>query len=106
MFILKTFKYKLKYNFISMKQKNYLMTDCKSKQPIDTNTDTHTDTVDKVDKSKDLNVGEFPWTIINSYFDNKHLKQLVKHQIESYNYFINSQLQDTINMFNPIVITS
>ncbi len=104
MFILKTFKYKLKYNFISMKQKNYLMTDCKSKPPNDT--DAHTDTVGKVDKSKDLNVGEFPWTIINSYFDNKHLKQLVKHQIESYNYFINSQLQDTINMFNPIVITS
>ena len=57
-------------------------------------------------KDHKLNVGEFSWTIINSYFDNKHLKQLVKHQIESYNYFINSQLQDTINMFNPLVITS
>jgi DNA-directed RNA polymerase II subunit RPB2 len=53
-----------------------------------------------------LQEDEFSWTIINSYFDNKHLKQLVKHQIESYNYFINSQLQDTINMFNPLVITS
>ena len=49
---------------------------------------------------------ELAWSIINSYFDTKHLKQLVKHQIESYNYFINSQLQDTINMFNPITITS
>ena len=53
-----------------------------------------------------LYTDEFSWTIINSYFENKHLKQLVKHQIESYNYFINSQLQDTINMFNPLVITS
>ena len=53
-----------------------------------------------------LDADEFSWTIINSYFENKHLKQLVKHQIESYNYFINSQLQDTINMFNPLVITS
>ncbi len=55
---------------------------------------------------ENLNENEIPWTVINSYFDNKHLKQLVKHQIESYNYFINSQLQDTINMFNPISITS
>ena len=31
---------------------------------------------------------EVPWSIINSYFDHKHLKQLVKHQIESYNYFM------------------
>ena len=56
-------------------------------------------------KNSDIENGNFSWSIINSYFDNKHLKQLVKHQIESYNYFINSQLQDTINMFNPIVIT-
>ena len=62
--------------------------------------------IDQEEKDHQLNVGEFSWTIINSYFDNKHLKQLVKHQIESYNYFINSQLQDTINMFNPLVITS
>lgn len=56
--------------------------------------------------SDEKNEEDMSWSIINSYFDNKHLKQLVKHQIESYNYFINSQLQDTINMFNPITITS
>lgn len=60
----------------------------------------------KLNKNDILEEEETPWTIINSYFDNKHLIQLVKHQIESYNYFINSQLKDTINMFNPIVITS
>ena len=66
---------------------------------------TNTITMANCDDNE-IKVEEMPWSIINSYFDNKHLKQLVKHQIESYNYFINSQLQDTINMFNPIVITS
>ena len=31
---------------------------------------------------------EHSWELINSYFENKHLHQLVKHQIESYNDFI------------------
>ena len=47
-----------------------------------------------------------PWTIIESYFKNKHLKQLVKHQLESYNYFIASQIESTISMFNPVHICS
>ena len=70
---------------------------------IMSNKDTNSN---KLNKNDILEEEETPWTIINSYFDNKHLIQLVKHQIESYNYFINSQLKDTINMFNPIVITS
>ena len=49
---------------------------------------------------------EIPWDIINSYFKNKHLDQLVKHQIESYNHFISVQLEDTLNMFNPTIINS
>ena len=49
---------------------------------------------------------EIPWILIESYFKNKHLKQLVKHQIESYNYFINNQIQQTIEMFNPLIIAS
>ena len=28
------------------------------------------------------------WGIIGSYFDKQHLKQLVRHQIESYNRFV------------------
>jgi len=58
--------------------------------------------------SKSLNYtdAEFPWTLIDSYFKNKHLKQLVRHQLESYNYFVNTQIQNTINMFNPLNITS
>jgi DNA-directed RNA polymerase II subunit RPB2 len=46
------------------------------------------------------------WTIIESYFENKHLHQLVKHQIESYNDFIQNQMKKTIEMFNPMVIRS
>ena len=49
---------------------------------------------------------EFPWVLIKSYFENKHLKQLVKHQIESFNLFVNSQIEHTINMFNPVNIVS
>lgn len=49
---------------------------------------------------------EEPWTIIGSYFEGKHLEQLVRHQIESYNDMINVQLKRTIDMFNPVKITS
>ena len=49
---------------------------------------------------------EEPWTIIGSYFEGKHLEQLVRHQIESYNDMINVQLKRTIDMFNPVKIAS
>src|SRR6056300_1332499 len=49
---------------------------------------------------------EEPYDIIQSYFGNKHLERLVRHQVESYNHFINVQMQQTINMFNPVVIHS
>tara|TARA_Y100000389_G_scaffold186488_1_gene206888 strand:- start:1258 stop:4818 length:3561 start_codon:yes stop_codon:yes gene_type:complete len=53
-----------------------------------------------------LNENEIPWNVIESYFRDHHLKQLVKHQIESYNYFVNTQIQNTIEMFNPVHICS
>ena len=46
------------------------------------------------------------WSIIELYFDKQHLKQLVKHQLESYNYFVNNQLQQTIEMFNTLRVVS
>ena len=49
---------------------------------------------------------EAPWSVIRSYFDGKHLKQLVRHQIESYNDFVAIQIQKTIEMFNPVRIRS
>ena len=47
-----------------------------------------------------------PWPVIKSYFASHHLKQLVRHQIESYNNFIDINIQKTINMFNPVIIRS
>ena len=49
---------------------------------------------------------ETPWTIIESYFEGKHLERLVKHQLESYNNFAGYQIIKTIEMFNPVNIKS
>jgi DNA-directed RNA polymerase beta subunit len=49
---------------------------------------------------------EEPYTIIESYFQGQHLDRLVRHQIESYDHFINHQIQKTIDMFNPVRIHS
>ena len=49
---------------------------------------------------------EEPFTIIESYFEGQHLARLVRHQIESYNYFTNCQLPQTIQMFSPVTIKS
>ena len=57
-------------------------------------------------KKNNVNITEIPWIIIESYFKDQHLKQLVKHQVESYNYFVTTQIQNTLEMFNPIHICS
>ena len=57
-------------------------------------------------RSRIGNYIEEPWTIIGSYFEGKHLEQLVRHQIESYNDMINVQLKRTVDMFNPVKIAS
>ena len=49
---------------------------------------------------------EEPFQIIQSYFEGQHLDRLVRHQIESYNHFINNQVQRTIDMFNPVTVRS
>ena len=46
------------------------------------------------------------WRIIESYFKNQYLNRLVRHQIESYNDFVNIQMPKTIRMFNPVNIRS
>ena len=69
---------------------------------------------DRTDTDKNENKDEFnynkyieePWTIIESYFNDKHLERLVRHQIESYNNFIDYQLIKTIEMFSPVKIVS
>jgi DNA-directed RNA polymerase beta subunit/intein/homing endonuclease len=49
---------------------------------------------------------EEPYHIIESYFQGQHLERLVRHQIESYNHFVNYQILRTIQMFNPVTIHS
>ena len=52
------------------------------------------------------NYVEEPYTLIESYFEGQHLSRLVRHQIESYNHFIQYQLPRTIDMFNDVKIHS
>ena len=68
---------------------------------IDYNLKTRIEDQDTIDEYV-----ETPWTIIGSYFRDQHLKQLVRHQIESYNLFVNYQIKKTIDMFNPVTIAS
>ena len=49
---------------------------------------------------------EEPFNIIETYFGSQYLERLVRHQIESYNHFINYQIQRTIQMFNSVKIHS
>lgn len=53
-----------------------------------------------------INKNEYPWILIESYFKDEYLKQLIRHQLESYNYFVKTQIENTIEMFNPIHIAS
>ena len=47
-----------------------------------------------------------PFQLIETYFRGQHLERLVRHQIESYNHFINYQIQRTIQMFNSVTVHS
>ena len=49
---------------------------------------------------------ELSWKIIESYFKGQHLSRCIRHQLESYNDFTTTQIQKTIDMFNPVTIHS
>ena len=71
------------------------------------NEDKHT-TIDPNSELLD-HLGDYteePFSIIESYFKGKHLGCLVRHQIESYNHFVNYQAQKTIQMFNKVIVHS
>ncbi len=63
-------------------------------------------TTEKHAKISKLDLKKVSWKIIESYFKGQHLERLVRHQLESYNYFINYQIKKTIEMFNPVTIHS
>lgn len=58
-----------------------------------------------VKNNKEMN-SELPWKIIESYFEGQHLKRCIRHQLESYNDFVTTQIQKTIDMFNPVKVHS
>ena len=61
---------------------------------------------DNVPRDLNAKMGSLSWDIIESYFKKSHLEKLVRHQLESYNYFIIYEIQKTIQMFNPMVINT
>ena len=54
----------------------------------------------------DKDYNEAAWAVIESYFAGAQLQQAVRHQIESYNNFVQVQIPKTISMFNPVHIKS
>ena len=69
---------------------------------------THTEQIQS-NKENDIFAEQYietPWDIIESYFSGHHLERLVRHQIESYNNFIEYQTIKTIEMFNDVNIKS
>ena len=44
------------------------------------------------------------WEVIDSYFKENGLHQIIQHQLESFNDFISSDIQDIISQNNPVVI--
>ena len=51
-----------------------------------------------------FNWTEDTWKVIDQYFkDNKYF--VTKHQLDSYNEFLKSQMPKTIRQFNPIPLT-
>lgn len=65
--------------------------------------------MDNIKNNDNIDINNFieePWHVINSYFDGKHLPQLVRHQIESYNDLVSYQLQRTVSMFNTVRVCS
>ena len=62
--------------------------------------------MESLDEVKEKLGSDYHWTLINAYFAKEHLEQLVRHQIESYNDFIERQIPNTISMFNPVTIVS
>ena len=57
------------------------------------------------DENEDFSSSD-AWVTIGSYFREGHLSRLVRHQIESYNDMVNTQLPATIAMFNPVTVRS
>ena len=56
--------------------------------------------------TENIKDSEIAWIIINAYFSNKHLEQLVRHQIESFNDFPSIGVRPLENIFNLYFVFS
>ena len=85
-----------------------------SKAPESVNISNHIEdiiqsTENDIEKGVLSHIGNYieePFEIIQSYFKGQYLERLVRHQIESYNNFINYQIYRTIQMFNTVIVHS
>lgn len=49
---------------------------------------------------------ELPWTIVESYFHEHGRRAVVRHQLESFNYFLQHQMPQTVELFRHMHILS
>lgn len=76
----------------------------KKEKKVDNNSKKEKKLYDKYLDLKNYNNDSYVWNIIDAYFDQLNGRQLVKHQLESYNYFIETQIKDIIQQFNSVII--
>lgn len=53
-----------------------------------------------------FNYNELAFDVMEKYFEGRHLSQLVRHQVESMDDFYSHQAAKTIDMFNPVMVSS
>ena len=67
---------------------------------------TGNDHTERNDSFENSNYNELAFDVVEKYFEGQHLAQLVRHQVESMDDFYSHQAAKTIDMFNPVSITS
>lgn len=64
------------------------------------------ETIDFSNANTKTKYAELAFDVVEKYFEGQHLSQLVRHQVESMDDFYSHQAAKTIDMFNPVSITS
>jgi len=93
---------------VTLRKKNVIIKQKKAIKKNDTD-DYMKRSINKIEQDVLSHLGKYeeePFELIESYFRGQHLDRLVRHQIESYNHFVNYQIQRTIAMFNSVKIRS
>ena len=99
---------KKKSNTKKSKPKNSIINNKNKDDKENINTeDTNTENTN----TKDTNTEDFSeinnediWNIINSYFNQQNKKNLVTHQYDSFEQFVDKYINDVLQQFNPIKI--